>query len=64
MLEIILFCANKCALTHLKIVLSTNYLLTNHYIYIYIYIYIYTYVVYSISFQTFFVQAFKIVVDS
>ena len=34
------------------------------YIYIYIYIYIYTYGVYSISFQTFFVQAFKIVVDS
>ena len=36
-------------------------------IYIYIYIYIYTilcmYMVYSINFQTFFVQAFKIVVD-
>ena len=30
----------------------------------YIYIYIYIYVVPSISFQTFFVQAFKIVVDS
>ena len=31
---------------------------------IYIYIYIYIYVVHSICFQTFFVQAFKIVVDS
>ena len=43
------------------------------YIYIYmaytytgmtIYIYIYIYAVHSISFQTFFLQAFKIVVDS
>ena len=33
-------------------------------LYIYIYIYIYIYVVHSISFQTLFVQAFKIVVDS
>ena len=32
--------------------------------YIYIYIYIYIYVVPSISYETFFVQAFKIVVDS
>ena len=32
--------------------------------YIYIYIYIYINVGHSISFQTFFVQAFKIVVDS
>ena len=32
--------------------------------YIYIYIYIYIYVVPLISFQTFFVQAFKIVIDS
>ncbi len=34
------------------------------YICVYIYIYIYIYVVHSISFQTFFVQPFKIVVDS
>ena len=34
------------------------------YIYIYIYMYIYIFVDHSISFQTFFVQAFKIVVDS
>ena len=34
------------------------------YIYIYIYIYTHTHKGYSISFQTFFVQAFKIVVDS
>ena len=34
------------------------------YIYIYIYIYIYMYMVYSISFQTFFTWASKIVIDS
>ena len=34
------------------------------YIYLYITIYMYIYVVPSISFQTFFVLAFKIVVDS
>ena len=36
----------------------------NIYIYIYIYVYMYIYVVNSISFQTLFVQAFNIVVDS
>ena len=40
------------------------YLYLSIYLSIYIYIYIYIYVVPSISFQTFFVQAFKIVVDS
>ena len=34
------------------------------YVYIWIYIYIYIYEVHTISFQTFFVQAFKIVVDT
>ena len=34
------------------------------YIYIYIYLYIYIYGVHTISFQTSFVWAFKIVVDS
>ena len=38
-LETIQLCANKWSLTHLKVKLPTNYLLTN-YIYIYIYIYI------------------------
>ena len=33
-------------------------------VHIYIYIYIYIYIVHSICFQTFFVQEFKIVVDS
>ena len=37
---------------------------THTYIYIHIYIYIYIYVVHSIRFQTFFVQAFKILVNS
>ena len=44
---------------------SSNFILYIYiYIYIHIYIYIYIYVVHSIRFQTFFVLAFKIVVDS
>ena len=50
-------------ITHL-VCYHTTKLVTTIHCYIYIYIYIYIYEVHTISFQTFFVWAFKIVIDS